>query len=75
MPGTVYLPPRPGPYPAVVCVHGGGETERLGGLDRPRTADVTDAAFVALASAPTVPERTANLYERLASWRGRRLVE
>jgi hypothetical protein len=33
----------------------------------PRAADVTDAAFVALASAPMVPERTANLYERLAS--------
>jgi pimeloyl-ACP methyl ester carboxylesterase len=32
----------------------------------PRAADVTHAAFVALASAPTVPERTANLYERLA---------
>ena len=33
----------------------------------PRAADVTHAAFVALASAPTVPERTANLYERLAA--------
>ena len=33
----------------------------------PRAAVETDAAFVALASAPTVPERTANLYERLAA--------
>jgi pimeloyl-ACP methyl ester carboxylesterase len=33
----------------------------------PRAADVTHASFVALASAPTVPERTANLYERLSS--------
>jgi dipeptidyl aminopeptidase/acylaminoacyl peptidase len=33
----------------------------------PRAANVTHAAFVALASAPTVSERTANLYERLAS--------
>lgn len=33
----------------------------------PRAADATHVAFVALASAPTVPERTANLYERLAS--------
>ena len=32
----------------------------------PRAANNTHAAFVALASAPTVPERTANLYERLA---------
>ncbi|HEY9376160.1 MAG TPA: prolyl oligopeptidase family serine peptidase [Jiangellaceae bacterium] len=32
----------------------------------PRAAIEADAAFVALASAPTVPERTANLYERLA---------
>jgi uncharacterized protein len=32
----------------------------------PRAANETNAAFVALASAPTVPERTANLYERLA---------
>jgi uncharacterized protein len=139
MAGTVYLPPGPGPYPAVVWVHGAGEAERLGwggqllpdlvvagvavlsydkrgvgqsegrccpgdqghfnlltadvegavavlraqpaidpdevgligasqaGWIAPRAADVTDAAFVALASAPTVPERTANLYERLAN--------
>jgi pimeloyl-ACP methyl ester carboxylesterase len=33
----------------------------------PRAAVETDAAFVALARAPTVPERTANLYERLAA--------
>jgi pimeloyl-ACP methyl ester carboxylesterase len=33
----------------------------------PRAANNTHAAFVALASAPTVSERTANLYERLAS--------
>jgi dipeptidyl aminopeptidase/acylaminoacyl peptidase len=33
----------------------------------PRAANDTHAAFVALASAPTVSERTANLYERLAS--------
>ena len=33
----------------------------------PRAANDTRAAFVALASAPTVSERTANLYERLAS--------
>ena len=33
----------------------------------PRAANKTHAAFVALASAPTVSERTANLYERLAS--------
>jgi dipeptidyl aminopeptidase/acylaminoacyl peptidase len=32
----------------------------------PRAANNTNAAFVALASAPTVSERTANLYERLA---------
>ncbi len=32
----------------------------------PRAADDTHAAFVALASCPTVPERIANLYERLA---------
>jgi pimeloyl-ACP methyl ester carboxylesterase len=32
----------------------------------PRAANESHAAFVALASAPTVPERTANLYERLA---------
>jgi pimeloyl-ACP methyl ester carboxylesterase len=32
----------------------------------PRAANNTQAAFVALASAPTVSERTANLYERLA---------
>ncbi len=32
----------------------------------PRAANEARAAFVALASAPTVPERTANLYERLA---------
>jgi uncharacterized protein len=33
----------------------------------PRAANDTHAAFLALASAPTVSERTANLYERLAS--------
>jgi pimeloyl-ACP methyl ester carboxylesterase len=33
----------------------------------PRAAVDTHAAFVALVSAPTVPERTANLYEQLAS--------
>ena len=33
----------------------------------PRAANRIHAAFVALASAPTVPERTANLYERLSS--------
>ena len=32
----------------------------------PRAANDTQAAFVALASAPTVSERIANLYERLA---------
>jgi hypothetical protein len=32
----------------------------------PRAVDEAHATFVALASAPTVPERTANLYERLA---------
>jgi pimeloyl-ACP methyl ester carboxylesterase len=32
----------------------------------PRAAGDAHAAFVALASAPTVPERVANLYERLA---------
>jgi dipeptidyl aminopeptidase/acylaminoacyl peptidase len=32
----------------------------------PRAANDTHAAFLALASAPTVSERTANLYERLA---------
>jgi dienelactone hydrolase len=32
----------------------------------PRAAGEAHAAFVALASAPTVPERVANLYERLA---------
>jgi pimeloyl-ACP methyl ester carboxylesterase len=32
----------------------------------PRAADRAGAAFVALASAPAVPERTANLYERLS---------
>jgi uncharacterized protein len=32
----------------------------------PRAANQAHAAFVALASSPTVPERTANLYERLA---------
>jgi pimeloyl-ACP methyl ester carboxylesterase len=32
----------------------------------PRAANRTHAAFVALASAPTMPERTANLYERLS---------
>jgi alpha-beta hydrolase superfamily lysophospholipase len=32
----------------------------------PRAANDTHAAFVALASAPTVSERVANLYERLA---------
>jgi dipeptidyl aminopeptidase/acylaminoacyl peptidase len=35
----------------------------------PRVAKDTHAAFVALASAPTVSERTANLYERLAGRR------
>jgi pimeloyl-ACP methyl ester carboxylesterase len=32
----------------------------------PRAANQAHVAFVALASAPAVPERTANLYERLA---------
>ncbi len=33
----------------------------------PRAAVASDAAFVALASAPTIAERTSNLYERLAA--------
>jgi dienelactone hydrolase len=33
----------------------------------PRAAVDSDAAFVALAAAPTIAERTSNLYERLAS--------
>jgi dipeptidyl aminopeptidase/acylaminoacyl peptidase len=33
----------------------------------PRAADKADAAFVALAAAPTIPERTSNLYEQLVA--------
>src|SRR5204862_7553589 len=50
------------------------DTQRIGlfgasqaGWIAPRAAVETHVALLALASAPTVSERTANLYERLAS--------
>ena len=49
--------------PARVGLIGGSQA----GWIAPRAAVASHAAFLALASAPTVPERTANLYERLSA--------
>jgi len=61
---------------AVTALRGRPEVdpERVGlvgasqaGWIAPRAADKADAAFLALASASTIPERTTNLYEQLAA--------
>ena len=54
---------RPEVDPARVGLAGASQA----GWVAPRAAIDSDAAFVALASAPTVPERVANLYERLSA--------
>jgi len=53
----------PGVDPARVGLVGASQA----GWIAPRAAVDSHAAFMALASAPTIPERTTNLYERLAA--------
>jgi uncharacterized protein len=54
---------RPEVDPARVGLVGASQA----GWIAPRAADKADAAFLALASASTIPERTTNLYEQLAT--------
>jgi uncharacterized protein len=53
--------------PKVEPAHVGLVGASQAGWIAPRAADVSKAAFVALAAAPTIAERTSNLYERLAA--------